>query len=429
MKRSIEPLRRPLRGTIRVPGDKSISHRALLLPAIADGESRIDGLLNSHDVRATRGCLEALGVEIGDRDGGVVVVHGAGTRGLRRPVSPLDCVRSGTTMRLLAGLLAGRPFPSLLTGDRQLLRRPMSRIVDPLREMGARIESEDGHAPLLIHGKRLRGVSHRPAVASAQVKSALLLAGLTAEGSTEVHEPGPSRDHTERMLAAMGADVRVDGRTIRLEPASRLEAVDLSVPGDPSSAAFWLVAGAIVPGSRLTIAGVGANPTRTGLIDVLRAMGASIEVEAERTVAGEPVADLTVEARDLCGVTIEGETVVRMIDEFPILAVAATQASGETVVRDAGELRVKESDRIASTVESLRRLGARIDDRTDGFVVEGPTALRGAAVDARDDHRLVMALTIVGWIAETPVSIDGAERVEDSYPGFFEQIDQAGGAG
>ena len=424
MKRVIEPLRAPLLGSLRVPGDKSISHRALLLAALADGESRIRGLLPSLDCRATRGCLASLGVEIREDGDGTVIVSGTGVRGLHRPASPLDCVRSGTTMRLLAGMLAGQSFSSLLTGESQLLRRPMTRIVGPLRRMGAQIESEDGHAPLLIHGTPLRGVEHRLAVASAQVKSAVLLAALTADGVTRIHEAGPTRDHTERMLAAMGADLQVDQQTIELSPVEQLAPIDLRVPGDPSSAAFWIVAALRIPGSRLALPAVGVNPTRTGLIDVLRAMGASIEVENERTEAGEPVADLVVEAGDLHGVTVEGETVVRMIDEFPILAVAATQAHGTTVVRDAGELRVKESDRIAGMVEALRKLGAQISEQEDGFTIEGPTKLQGGEVSSHSDHRLAMALTVAGWMSDRPVTIDGVERIEDSYPGFFEDVEQ-----
>ena len=424
MNRIVEPLQAPLRGKIAVPGDKSISHRSLLFSAIADGDSRIEGLLRSHDVQATRSCLTALGVDIADSEDGAVVIRGGGVRGFGQPISSLDCVRSGTTMRLLAGLLAGRPFTSLLTGDRQLLCRPMARVVDPLKRMGAQIESEDGRAPLLIHGTTLRGTEHELTIASAQVKSALLLAGLTAEGPTTVTEPGPSRDHTERMLAAMGADVRVEGRTIRIEPPRRLDAVDVAVPGDPSSAAFWLVAATIVPGSRLTVTGVSINRTRAGLVDVLRAMGASIELEDVRDVAGERVADLTVDASELVAGTIEGETVVRMIDEFPILAVAATQARGETIVRDAGELRKKESDRIAAVVRTLRRLGAQIEERPDGFVVDGPTRLSGGTVAGCDDHRLVMALAVAALVADGPVTIEGAERAEDSYPGFFEEMEQ-----
>ena len=423
MRRTVEPLRAPLRGTIGVPGDKSISHRALLLAALADGKSRIEGIVRSHDVKATRDSLAALGVDIAEAET-AAVVRGAGVRGLCRPASSLDCVRSGTTMRLLAGLLAGRPFTSTLTGDAQLLRRPMARVVEPLRRMGARIEFEAGCGPLTIRGTALHGADHRLPIASAQVKSALLLAGLTADGPTTVTEPGPSRDHTERMLGAMGADVSIDGRAIRIAPANRLDAIDAVVPGDPSAAAFWLVAGTIVPGSRLTIPGVGVNPTRTGLIDVLRAMGGSIRLEGGREVANEPVSDLTVEARDLHGVTVEGETVVRMIDEFPVLAVAATQADGETVIRNARELRRKESDRIGAVVAALRGLGARIEEHPDGFVVEGPTPLRGGSVDGCDDHRLVMAFAVAATVADGPVSIGAAERAEDSYPGFFEEMER-----
>jgi len=420
MKRTIEPLCAPIRDAIRVPGDKSISHRALLLAGLADGESRIRGLLRSHDCQATWDCLAALGVEIREDAQGDVRVRGAGLRGLRRPVSALDCRRSGTTMRLLTGVLAGQPFASLLTGHEQLLRRPMTRVVEPLRQMGARLESEDGNAPLLVHGTALQGARIRLDVASAQVKSALLLAGLTAAGPTDVHEPGPSRDHTERMLAAMGVRVRKDGGWVGVSPMGRLAPIDVEVPGDLSSAAYWLAAATLVPGSCLVLKGVGINPTRTGFLDVLRAMGGSVSLENEWVESGEPVADLRVEAGDLHGVTVEGDTVVRMIDEFPILAVVATQARGTTVVRDAAELRVKESDRIASTIEVLRRLGARIEGRPDGFAVEGPTRLTGGEVDGRGDHRLVMAAAVAGWVADAPVTIDGVERVEDSYPGFFD---------
>lgn len=420
MKRTMEPLRRPIQGAIQVPGDKSISHRALLLAALADGESRICHLLPSQDCRATRGCLVGLGVDVHDCDPDEVTVSGVGLRGLHRPASPLDCVRSGTTMRLLAGLLAGQPFSSLLTGERQLLRRPMTRIVEPLRQMGAQIESEAGTAPLLIHGTQLHGADIGLEIASAQVKSAMLLAGLTADGPTRIREAGPTRDHTERMLAAMGVTLGIDRLAIDLLPAERLLPIDLRVPGDVSSAAFWIVAALLVPGSRLQIPDVGVNPTRTGLIDVLRAMGGAIQLENERVEAGEPVADLVVEGSDLQRVTVEGETVVRMIDEFPILAVAATQAHGTTVVRDASELRVKESDRIAATVQTLRSLGAQIREQEDGFTIEGPTALHSAEVSGHGDHRLAMALTVAGWIADGPVTVDGVERVEDSYPGFFE---------
>jgi len=428
MNQTIQPIRQPLVGTVRVPGDKSISHRALLFSALATGESRIRGLLDAHDCRATRTCLEALGVEIRDAEGDGLVVCGAGVQGLRRPVGPLDCRRSGTTMRLLAGLLAGRPFASLLSGDPQLLRRPMARIVEPLREMGASIDAENGKAPLLIHGTSLRGITHRPTVASAQVKSALLLAGLTATGPTEICEPGPSRDHSERMLRMMGADVQLNGQAVSIGPVDRLDPIDLDVPGDPSSAAFWMVAATLVPGSHMMLAGVDINPTRTGLMDALRRMGASITIENERSQAGEPVGDVVVRAAPLRGIEISGDTVVRMIDEFPLLAVAASQASGPTTVRDAAELRVKESDRIASTGRLLRSLGASIQEHPDGFTVEGEASLGGGTVQTDGDHRLVMAATLAGWIADGPVTMDGAERVEDSYPGFFEQVERQGRA-
>jgi len=418
--------RTPLQGEIRVPGDKSISHRALLFGALGAGTSRISGLLRSGDCQATWGCLQALGVQM-DEEGDDVLIHGNGLRGLRAPDSPLDCVRSGTTMRLLAGILSGQPFGSSLTGHPQLLARPMGRIIDPLSRMGAIISGEEGRAPLQILPAQLTGVPHRLAVASAQIKSALIFAGLWAEGETTVIQPGPARDHTERMLSAMGADLRVDGLEVRVRPASRLEPLTLRVPGDISSAAFPLVAALLVPGSRIVLRDVGLNPTRTGLLDVLRAMGADVSIERERIEGGEPVGDLVVSSSSLRSTTIEGESVVRMIDEFPILAVAATQAEGETVVRDAEELRVKETDRIGAIVRELRALGAQIDERPDGFVVRGPTSLRGESVEGHADHRIVMALTVAGLISSEPISIQGAAFAGDSYPGFLDQLRRLGG--
>ena len=411
-----------LRGSGRVPGDKSISHRALLLGALADGASQITGFLPSGDCLATLACLRALGVHVEIHDATTLTVHGRGLGGLQAPDAPLNCARSGTTMRLLAGILAGQPFGSTLTGDPQLLRRPMRRIVEPLHRMGAEIGAIDGHAPLAIRGQRLRGHGHTLAMASAQVKSALLLAGLYADGPTTVRQPGPARDHTERMLAAMGATVETAGLTITLAPPTSLAPLSLHVPGDISSAAFPLVAAALVAGSQLTIEGVGVNPTRTGLLDVLRAMGAGLALEDEREQSGEPAASVTVRAPGrtptLRGVKVCGETVVRMIDEFPVLAVAATQAHGTTVVRDAAELRVKETDRIATIVAELRALGARIDPLPDGFIVEGPAPLRGGAVDSHGDHRLAMALAVAGLVAEGEVTIQRADCIADSFPGF-----------
>jgi 3-phosphoshikimate 1-carboxyvinyltransferase len=409
----------PLMGQVRVPGDKSISHRALMFGALADGRSRIDGFLPSGDCLATLGCLEALGAEIDRHDETTFTVHGRGLRGLQKPTGPLDCIRSGTTMRLMAGILAGQSFDCTLTGDPQLLRRPMRRITEPLRAMGAEVEDADGCAPLIIHGRGLQGHDHTLAVASAQVKSALLLAGLYADGPTVVRQPGPARDHTERMLMAMGAKIAIAGLNITLTPVDALTPNSLTVPGDISSAAFLLVAAALTKGSEVTVEGVGVNPTRTGLLGVLGEMGARIDVENARVQGGEPVADLTVRFSSLRGVEVGGGTVVRMIDEFPILAVAATQAHGTTVVRDAAELRVKETDRIVVIVEGLRAMGASIEPRPDGFIVEGPTPLKGALVDSGGDHRLAMALAVAGMIAEGETVIENSECIADSFPGFM----------
>ena len=415
-----------MRGCVTVPGDKSISHRALLLGALAEGVSRIADFLPSADCHATLSCLRALGIGIETHNATTLSVHGRGLRGLKAPTTPLNCVRSGTTMRLLAGMLAGQPFTSTLSGDQQLLRRPMGRVVEPLRRMGADIEDTDGHAPLTAHGQALRGVAHDLGVASAQVKSALLLAGLTAEGETHIRQPAPARDHTERMLAAMGADVQASDESVTLRPVSSLTPLLLTVPGDVSSAAFLLVAATLLPDSQVTISGLGINPTRTGLLDVLQAMGAGLSVDDERTECGEPIGSVTVTASGLRGITIDGDTAVRMIDEFPILAVAATQAHGTTVVRGAQELRVKETDRIATVVQELRHLGAQIEPHEDGFVVEGPTPLRGGTVHSHGDHRLAMALTIAGLIAEDDVVIEDIDCIEDSFPRFVEHMRELG---
>jgi 3-phosphoshikimate 1-carboxyvinyltransferase len=351
-----------------------------------------------------------------------LTVGGSGLQSLRAPDDPLDCVRSGTTMRLLAGILAGQPFTSVLTGDPQLLRRPMRRISEPLRAMGARIQDTDGHGPLVISGQPLVSQNHDLQVASAQVKSALLLAGLYAQGPTVVHQPGPARDHTERMLVAMGARLEINGLTVSLEPPTSLTPLDLTVPGDISSAAFFLVAASLIPGSRLTVRNVGMNPTRTGLIDVLTTMGGQIKIENLHEQEDEPVADLMISTSTLHGAVVEGDTVVRMIDEFPALAVAATQAEGITWVRNATELRVKETDRIATVVAELSAMGAHIEARPDGFVVEGPTPLRGAVVDSHGDHRLAMALVIAGLLASGETVVRQASSIGDSFPGFLDRL-------
>jgi len=418
---------RSLRGSTRVPGDKSISHRALLLGALADGVSHIEGFLPCRDCLATLSCLRALGIEVHARDSTALTVLGRGLQGLRAPRGPLDCVRSGTTMRLLAGLLAGQPFTCTLSGEGQLLRRPMRRVADPLRRMGAEIESANGCAPLVVHGRPLRGCLHDLAIASAQVKSALLLAGLYATGPTTIRQPGPARDHTERMLAAMGVPVEASDLRAALSPVSSLRALRITVPGDISSAAFPLVAAILAPGSEVTVEGIGVNPTRTGLLDVLRRMGAELTLTGQSSQGNEPVANVTARASILHGVEIGGDTVVRMIDEFPVLAVAATQAMGTTRVRDAGELRVKETDRIATIVAELEALGANITALPDGFVVQGPTPLRGGTVASHNDHRLALALAVAGLIAEADVTIENAECTDDSFPRFVELMQALGG--
>ena len=415
-----------LRGRIRVPGDKSISHRALLLGALAKGASQVSGFLPSGDCLATLACLRALGVKVEVHDPTALTIHGRGLRGLRVPRVPLNCARSGTTMRLLAGILAGQPFESTLTGEEQLLRRPMGRIAEPLRRMGADIETVDGHAPLTVRGRRLQGYDHVLRVASAQVKSALLLAGLYTDGPTVVRQPGPARDHTELMLAAMGAAIEVNGLDVTLSPPVSLSPLALDVPGDVSSAAFLLVAAALVPGSNITVESVGINPTRTGLLDILSAMGAGLVVDGEHEQKSEPVADVTVRGSELRGVEVGGDTVVRMIDEFPLLAVAATQAHGTTVVRDATELRVKETDRIAAVAAGLKALGAHVEPLPEGFIVEGPTQLHGAVVDSQGDHRLAMALAVAGLIAEGQTVVENAECITDSFPGFIELMRKLG---
>lgn len=419
----------PLHGHARVPGDKSISHRALLLSAIAEGPSHVEGFLPAADCQATLHLVRALGVQVQEHAPSTLTVHGQGLHGLQEPEDILSCARSGTTMRLLAGLLAGQPFFSLLNGDAQLRRRPMGRVVEPLRRMGAAVMGRDGGRlpPLAIQGSALRGIDYTLPVASAQVKSALLLAGLYADGPTTLHVPGPARDHTERLLLAMGAHLEAGDWGVRISPGRPLQPVDVTVPGDFSSAAFLLVPALLVPGSECTIKGVGVNPTRTGLLDVLQAMGAGVTVQDERTVGGEPVADLTVRSSELRGVEVGGDLVVRMIDEFPVLAVAATQAHGETIVRDAAELRVKETDRIATTVEELRRLGAEIEPRPDGFATFGPTPLAGNTVHSHGDHRLAMALAVAGLIARGETVVQDVACIADSFPGFEATLAHLGG--
>ncbi len=413
--------RGPLRGEARVPGDKSITHRALLLAALGDGPARVRNHLDGGDCRATIGCLRGLGVAIDDTTPGELQVEGVGLRGLVEPAGVLDCVRSGTAMRLLAGLLAGQPLFTVLSGDDQLLRRPMGRVVQPLTAMGAHVWGRDGnrYAPLAIQGATLQGATHHLAVASAQVKSAILLAGLYAQGETAVVEPGPSRDHTERMLRGRGVALASEGLTHRVQgPVEALGSLDVDVPGDLSSAAFLIGAALLTPGSRLVLRDVNLNPTRTGLLDAIALMGGQVAVLDERDAAGEPLGDLAIEAQPLHGATIGGALVPRMIDEFPLLALLASQAQGVTTVTDAADLHVKETDRIVTTVAALRGLGAHIEPTADGFVIEGPTPLTGAAIDSFGDHRLAMTLAVAGLIARGETAIGRAECMGDSFPGF-----------
>ena len=410
-----------LTGNCSVPGDKSISHRAVMFGSIAEGETHIRNFLDGGDCRSTIDVMRGLGVQVDVVTPTELVVHGRGLDGLQEPANVLDCGNSGTTIRLLTGLLVGQQFATFLNGTAQIRRRPMGRIVRPLRGMGADIMGRQmgEYAPLGIRPSRLRGLEYTMPVASAQVKSCLLLAGLYAHGLTIVIEPGPARDHTERMLVAMGAPIAVYGNKITSErPQTPLKALDITVPGDISSAAFLLVAGAITPNSRITVTGVGTNPTRTGIVEALQAMGAAITFANEREEGGEPVADLVVTTSALRGTTFGGEQIVTMIDELPILAVAATQAEGRTVVRDAHELRVKETDRIATTVSELRKLGAKIEPTADGFIIDGPTPLVGAPVESHDDHRLAMAMTVAGLVARGQTEVYGAEVTADSFPGF-----------
>jgi 3-phosphoshikimate 1-carboxyvinyltransferase len=407
---------RGLQGTIRVPGDKSISHRALMLGAIASGEGTVRGLSSGADVESTASCLRALGVEIDDDK-----IQGRGLRGLRAASAPLDCGNSGTTMRLLAGLLAAQEFTSELTGDESLSRRPMDRVVKPLQEMGAHASCP----PLRVGGERsLQGIEYAPPVPSAQVKSAVLLAGLYADGATSVIEQVRTRDHTEVMLGAMGAKVAVDGLRVTVECTERLQPLHIEVPGDFSSAAFWMAAGGLVGGSDIRLLGVGVNPTRTAFADLLTSIGVRIDRANERFEAHEPVADLRVRAsHEMRPLQVEHDLAAQMIDELPVLAVAATQIAGTSVISGAAELRVKESDRLYAMEEGLRAMGADITASEDGWVIRGPRYLEGARVDSAGDHRVAMALAVAGMIADGRTEIEGAECVDISYPGFFDDLE------
>ena len=416
-----------LTGTITVPGDKSVSHRAVMLGALSDGVTHVTGFLMGEDCLSTIDCFHKMGVQIevgADHD---VTVHGVGLHGLQKPSARLYTGNSGTTTRLISGILAGQPFATTLTGDASIEKRPMGRIIRPLREMGADITGvDDKFCPLSIGPGHLHGIAYTLPVASAQLKSAILLAGLYADGPTTVIEPAPSRDHTERMLRALGCRVDTDGCRITVYPPEKLTARDVAVPADISSAAFFLVAGAIVPGSCVTIQGVGVNPTRDGVLEVLRSMGADITLSNLRD-DGEPICDITVRASALHGTEIGGALIPRLIDELPVLAVAAACAQGETVIRDAAELKVKESNRIAAMVTELTRAGADVTETDDGMVIRGGRPLHGAAFQTYHDHRIAMSMAVCALVCqcESEIADDGVVAI--SYPDFFDALRRLGG--
>jgi 3-phosphoshikimate 1-carboxyvinyltransferase len=412
-----------LQGTIKVPGDKSISHRALMLGALSQGETEIQGLLLGEDPRSTASCFQAMGAEISELNTELVRVKGIGLGNLQEPVDVLNAGNSGTTLRLMLGILSSHPGRFFtVTGDNSLRSRPMSRVVKPLQEMGAQIWGRKGNslAPLAVYGQNLKPIHYHSPIASAQVKSCVLLAGLMTEGQTTVTEPALSRDHSERMLKAFGAELSVDleTNTVTVTGPAQLHGQKVVVPGDISSAAFWLVAGAIVPNSELIIENVGVNPTRTGILEALAMMGADIERLNERLVAGEPVADLRVRSSRLQCCTLAGEIIPRLIDEIPILAVAAVFAAGTTVIKDAEELRVKESDRITVMAQQLNKMGAKVSELPDGMEITGGTPLTGTEVDSFTDHRIAMSLAIASLNATGTTTIQRAEAAGVSYPDF-----------
>ena len=421
----IEPVP-ALVGHLAVPGDKSISHRAVLVATICEGETRVSGFGRSADTEATIAAARALGADVAEDDVDTIRVRGVGLRGVREPDAPIQCANAGTLMRLLTGVLAGQEGRTFeLVGDVSLSTRPMERVAEPLRRMGATVETTEGHPPVIVSGKPLAAIDYELPVPSAQVKSAVLLAGVLATGRTTVVEPIPTRDHTERLLERAGARVTRRPSSVSVEGVDGLRLPDVEVPGDLSSAAPFLVAAAIVPGSAVTVHGVGLNPRRTGLIDVLARMGARIAIYNRRPIGGEPAGDVELRASDLVGATIGPEEVPALVDELPLLAVAACHARGGTIVRGAAELRVKESDRIEAVVEELRRVGGHIRATADGFRITGvPARLRGGIVDSRGDHRLAMLGAVVGVASREGVELRGADAVGASFPGFFEMLEQ-----
>lgn len=411
-----------LRGELTIPGDKSISHRSVMFGSLAKGTTEIYDFLQGADCLSTISCFRSMGIEI-ENKGNCVLVHGNGLHGLKKPDSVLDCGNSGTTTRLISGILSAQDFSVTLTGDASIQKRPMRRIIQPLSQMGAKIRSIQGNdcAPLEIEGTHLRGIHYQSPVASAQVKSAILLAGLYADGETKVTEPFLSRDHTERMLRSFGAKVENQGTTTRILPAEELYGQKLRVPGDISSAAFFLAAGLIIPGSELLLKHVGINPTRDGILRVCSAMGGNITILNE-TSEGEPAADILVTSSSLHGTVIEGAIIPTLIDELPIIAAMACFAEGDTIIQDAAELKVKESNRIEVMVRNLSAMGADVEETEDGMIIHGGRPLHGAVIDSRLDHRIAMTFAVAGCMADGETEILGAECVNISYPGFYEDL-------
>jgi len=435
-------------GTISVPGDKSISHRAIMFGALAEGETKITGFLESEDCLSTIRCVRALGVKV-EKVNENYIVTGKGIAGLKEPDDILDCGNSGTTIRLLSGLIAGLGFHAIMTGDSSLKKRPMTRIKDPLELMGVHFDGRENgkYAPISLRGKNLKAISYKMPVASAQVKSAILLAGLNSEGITEIIEEIPSRDHTERMLKSFGADISVvenedanenfigeasenasksgnaskNGNKIHLKK-SKLRAIEVNVPGDISSAAFFMAAAAAFPGADLTIENVGLNPARTGIIHALRKMGANIQILNERLTAGEPIGDIRVKGSKLKGIEITESDIPSMVDEIPVLAAIAAVAEGDTIITGAQELKVKESDRIAVMASELTKVGVDVEELSDGLIIRGGKKIRGGHIHSHDDHRIAMSMAICGLFSEEGIDIDGSEAVAISFPNFFEII-------
>lgn len=410
-------------GQIKVPGDKSISHRAVMLGSLANGVTEISGFLKGADCLSTIDCFRKMGIDI-DINGENVTVHGNGLRGLKKPDEMLYTGNSGTTTRLLCGILAGQNFDTSITGDASIQKRPMGRVVKPLSMMGAKIENE--YCPLYITGTKLHGIDYKMPVASAQVKTAIILAGLYADGETVIHEIEKSRDHTELMLSAMGADLTVDNLDITVKPTNDLTAVNVDVPGDISSAAFFLVLGAIMPNSQITVTNVGINPTRTGIIDVLKDMGADITLENVHTSAGETVANITVRSSSLKGTTVGGDIIPRLIDELPIIAVAAVFTDGQTVIKDAQELKVKETNRIRAVVDEFNKCGIDITETDDGMIINGGKSIHGADFKTYGDHRMAMSLTVLAQLADSESTLDDSDCACVSYPTFFDDFYKLG---